>query len=190
MDERIIVVCALAVLLVFPLFFGFDIVFFGSDKSVFFTVKLFGITISKGKLILSEDKKGLKPYKKGKFKKTIEWKKFFTVNTAIKPFSDYTVASVKTNFLIGDGINSVMPFMITFFWKFVSEYLEWFFSFNKPYLKIQNRTFIEKNSETFDFNIKITVLFNILMLLIGAIKILAEKIIYGTKRGKQNKQSC
>ena len=190
MEQTVIIIVSSVILLIFPLFLGLKFRLNGSEKSAYYSIKLFGITVSKGRLVLSDEKDGIKVFKKGKLSKTIYWRQFFTYNSAIKPFSDYSVTSVKTCLMLGDKDSIITPFIVLNILSFISEFFMWFFALNKPYLKIDNSFFVLEQKDVFDFKINIKILFNVLMVLLSVIKIVMEKIINGSKNRKQNKQSC
>ena len=190
MEQTVIIIVAAVILLIFPLFLKVTLELNGGEKAAFFTLKLFGINIGKGRLVLSDEKDGVRLYKKGKLVKTIYWRQMFSFNTAIKPFSDYSIISVKTCLTLGREESVMAPIIITNILSFISEFFKWFFALNKPYLKINDSYFIEEKQDVFDLKISIRILFNVLMVLLSIIKIVTEKIANGTKSRKQNKQSC
>ncbi len=176
---------AIYIILIFPIFISMEIYLSKTDKKAYFGIYAFGFirlfggyaqVLKDGFVIhLTDNKAIFIP-----FKKTIGLQKSF------KPLKDYHIIRFYTLTEIGSSGDLTAPLFAGFIFSYLNAFTDWFFRSGKPYLKIKNDLDIYSGEEKFNVYVHSVIVFNLLMIIISIIKIVAEKIIYAFGKSKQN----
>ncbi len=187
--NRVLIFIILVAIIIFPIFMNGFIFLSLENKKAFFSVCLFKtIKILGGYAEIVEG--GIAFHVSEKRAILLPYKSLTGMKKKIKPLKDYHIT--KCNFAVDVGIkeNLLLSSEIAYVVSFFSEIIKWFFSNNKFHLKINNELNVFDGKDIFNFYAKLTVVFNLLMILLSFIKIIAGKIIYAiTARKQQNNQS-
>lgn len=167
-------------ILIFPIFLTVYINFDKSDNVVFVTFRLFNIKI----ITISA-----KLFPKGLFinltrKKTIIVPLTNLINARKKfaPLKDYHFIKFYFELEMGNYEHAPNLLFASLAINSFFNYFQWFLAHNKPYATIENtlKTHLDKN--VFKVKSKLIIVFNLLMILLSLIKILAEKMNYAFKK--------
>ena len=174
-------------ILIFPILLNGNLSFNKNYKVINYNVKLFGfLKVLYGYFEL--DNEGIIVHLTKSKAILITFKDILSLRKKIKPLKDYHLFKFNSKLEIGAYGND---YFIEFasFYTFLTEMLGNIFSVKKPYFEVNSNVIIYEDSDVIKYSCKANLVFNLLMVVISAIKIIVEKIIYAIKnRTKQNKQ--
>lgn len=167
-------------ILIFPIFFGANIRFNLEEKRIFAVIKLFGVKVFTFYIdILSE---GLIIHLTKKYAVIVPFAKIFDVRKKVEPLKDYHIIRFSSVIEIASEENPLFAYYIAHVLRFFNEFILWFFTCYKPYLKINNITNADYGKNELKINIKFTIVFNLLMVIFSIIKIGVGKLNYAIKK--------
>lgn len=167
-------------ILIFPIFFGANIRFNLEEKRIFAIIKLFGVKVFSFYIdILSE---GLIIHLTKKYAVIVPFAKIFDVRKKVEPLKDYHIIRFSSVIEIASEENPLFAYSIAHVLRFFNEFVLWFFTCYKPYLKINNITNADYGKNELKINIKFTIVFNLLMVIFSIIKIGVGKLNYAIKK--------
>ena len=177
----ILIISAIFFVLIFPIFVSGFAVFGKNDKSLSFGVYLYGaICVFMGKIKKRGGYLFIKhTFSKGKY---IPICKILSFKKTIRPLNDYHIIVLRSLTEAGTGENPFMPVLCANAFNVVNSIAGNVITANKPYLKLKNDLNLFENDSRFNVFIKTVVVFNLLMVLLSVIKILAGKLLYAIKK--------
>lgn len=177
------------IIIIFPIFLNIDIIFSKEAKRVIFLLRIFGfIKIISGYIERIEEGFAIHVSPKKAF--IIAYDKIFGMRNKVKPLRDFHFIKVRSITELGSDKSIVAPLCAGFVFNYINWFLCRYFYVNKPHLDVKNDVNIYEEKNVFNIYFSGTVVFNLFMIILSAIKILTEKIIYAIgKRIKQNKSS-
>ncbi len=188
-NKEVIISVIIFGFIIFPIFFSLKGYFSSEDKKLYYSLYIYGfIKINSGYIELI--KEGIALHLTNKKAIVINYKSLLGFRKNIEPLKDYHVISLKTLTEIGVKDKIFSYSCGAFIFQYIDSFIKWFLYNKKPYLEYDNRLSLFEGEEFIKFFIQTKIVFNILMILISIIKIVMEKIIYASKKRKQNKHSC
>ena len=112
------------------------------------------------------------------------YKKMLELKNTIKPVRDFQIIKINSCIELGKEGDYVIPSSIGFVLNFINCLIGSLITKKKPYLNYKN-SFNIFDKDIFNVYFEASVLFNILVLLIGLAKFILEKIIYVFRGQKQ-----
>jgi hypothetical protein len=85
---------------------------------------------------------------------------------------------LKTVTEIGVSDSAILPTVLSFSLSFIDKIVCWFLYNYKPQLDVDNRFFVFEGENRLEVFFKLCIVLNVLMIIISAIKILTEKVLY------------
>ena len=169
-------VLVIYVSLIFPIFLGVKINLSKERKRLEFCFKIFRIKIICGYAEII--KEGIIIHLTKKFAFIVPFHKIFDMRKKVEPLKDYHF--IKMNYLldIGSQNNATNPVVMAVLVNYFSNHLKWFLNNRKPYVSTENVINVYIDQDRFELPLDATVIFNLLMILLSAIKILVGKISY------------
>ncbi len=184
----LIAIICLYIILIFPIFLSVNTLYYDENKHLYFSINIFGIKIISG---YAEFIKSGIVLHYSKFKaKIFLYKNIFNTKKNVKPLMDYHIIKSNLFFDIGNKDNLVNTTLAVFLLNYFLNKIEWFLINKKPYIEFNHQINLYEETKINNFVSNNTIIFNLLMILISAIKMIMEKIINVIKnRKQQNKQS-
>ena len=165
------------IVLIFPIFLNLNFHYSMDAKKLFYQIKLFGfIKILGGYAQLIEE--GVVIHLTKNKAIILPFSKIFDVRKKVEPLKDYHFIKLKTVTEIGVSDSAILPTVLSFSLSFIDKIVCWFLYNFKSQLDVDNRFFVFEGVDRLEIFCKLDVVFNILMIIISAIKILTEKVIY------------
>lgn len=177
----ILIVSAIFFALIFPIFVSVFAVFGKNDKSLSFGAYLYGaVCVFAGKIKQRGGYLFIKhTFNKGKY---VPVYKVLSVKKSIKPLNDYHIISLRSLTEAGTGENLFLTVLCANAFNTVNDIAGDVITANKPYLTFRNDLNLIENDMRLNVFIKTVVVFNLLMVLLSFIKILAGKLFYAIKK--------
>jgi len=175
-------------LLTFPIFVNFYGYYATKENKAFFGVDIFGIIkivsgyaqiIKEGICIHINDKKAV----------IIPFQKILGLRKSFKPLKDFHIVRANLIVELSGAVDFFYPLSCIFTINYFVNSFGFYLSNIKPYVKLRSTTTLNLNRDYSDFLLNFTVILNLLMVIISFIKILMEKIIYASRKRKQNQYS-
>lgn len=165
------------IVLIFPIFLNVNFHYSMSDKKMYFQIKVFAFIkvidgyaqlIDEGVVVhLTKNKAIILPFTK-----------IFDVRKKVEPLKDYHFIKLKTVTEIGVSDSAILPTVLSFSLSFIDKIVCWFLYNFKPQLDVDNRFFVFEGENRLEVFFKLCIVLNVLMIIISAIKILTEKVLY------------
>ena len=173
-------------IIIFPIFINGDFHLSQDKLKLFYKIKVFGfITILKG--YAEFIKEGIIIHLTKRKAIILPFENLFEVKRKVEPLKDYHLINFKLNVELGNEENILAPLTTAFIINYIYNYFKWFLHHKKPYFNSDINIFVIDEKNVFEIFLKGTAVFNLLMILISLIKILAGKLINAFKqRIKQN----
>ena len=112
----------------------------------------------------------------------IPFNSIFDARTKFKPLKDYHIIKFSSFLFLGCERGVMEKTQFGFIYNYIVNNVEWFFYHKKPYLSIKNNVAIVEGNNNVICELKATLVFNILMIIISLIKISMEKLIYAISK--------
>ena len=171
--------------MIFPISLKGNLYFNNEEKRINYTIKIYGIfKILYGYFEL--DKDGVIIHLTKRKAILIKYSDILSIRKKFKPLKDYHLLKFNSRLDVGNLENELSIGLISLY-GFINQILGEIFSMVKPYFNFNNTINIYENSNVLNYKCSAILVFNLLMILISALKIFVEKIIYAIKiRTKQN----
>ena len=180
----LILVIALYILLIFPIYLNGYLYFSLDVKKLFFSIKLFkAIKLFSGYAELR--KEGIFIHLTRKKAILIPYSSLTSMKKKVKPLKDYHIIKWEFEADLGMENNTLFALETAFFINYFTSFINWLTSNIKPYLIIKNNVNVYDSKNVLRLYFYGTVLLNSLMILLSLVKILLEKIIYALSNGKE-----
>ena len=174
-------------LLIFPILLNGNLSFNNIENRINYSIKLFGVfKIIYGYFELDEE--GIIVHLTKSKAILIKFTDILSIRKKFKPLKDYHLLKFNSTLDIDVSGYELNIAFITFYSFFV-QILGEIFNISKPYFNLNNTINIYENSNVLNYKCNANLVFNLLMIIISALKIIVEKIIYAiNNRTQQNKQ--
>ena len=180
----LILVIALFIFLIFPIYLNGYFYFSLDVKKLFFSIKIFKvIKILSGYAELKND--GVFIHLTRKKAIFIPYSNITSMNKKVKPLKDYHIIKWELEADLGFDANTLLALETAFIVNYITSFINWITSNMKPYLIIKNNVNVYEAQNVFRMYFYGTVLLNLLMIILSLIKIVLEKIIYALSARKQ-----
>ncbi len=158
-------------------------------KRLFFRIKLYSfLPVFSGSIeIKNKNIKLLLPFN---IQVKIPFKRLFNVRKTFYSLQDYHIKDI--TFVIETGSDNclIVPSVFSFVFSYIYTIINKILLTNKPYLQLKSGIFLYEKEEKFNFYLKLSLYFNLFMVILTFVKIIMEKILNGLRKTRQqNKQS-
>lgn len=180
------IIIATLIIIIFPIFLNVKIVF--DDSNVLrYKINLFSIfNIFGGNVELLED--GIIIHLTKSKAILIKYSELIDLRKKFEPIKDFHLVQFITDIEMGaEDILDAFG-IISFSYLLISSIIKCIVNTFKPYLEMKTNIKISESKDIFGIKVRITLIFNLLIVIISAIKILMEKIIYAIKNTRQQSE--
>ncbi len=166
--------------LIFPIFLSVNCNYLEENKTLYFKFKLFKIRIFYGAIRVISQGVAIQIYRKRTI--IVPFNKLVSVREKVEPLKDYHFIKFTSDIEIGNQENPLSAILIACSVNTFYNYLHWYLSCIKPYVKINNNVKVHTDKNVLKLKFNLTVIFNLLMIVLSLIKILVGKLNYAIKK--------
>lgn len=180
------IIIATLIIIIFPIFLNVKLVF--DDSNVLrYKIKLFSIfRIFGGNVELLED--GIIIHLTKSKAILIKYSELIDLRKKFEPIKDFHLVQFITDIEMGAEDILDASGIISFSYLLISSIIKCIVNTFKPYVEMKTNIKINESKDIFGIKVRITLIFNLLIVIISAIKILMEKIIYAIKNTRQQSE--
>ncbi len=180
------IIIATLIIIIFPIFLNVKIVF--DDSNVLrYKINLFSIfKIFGGNVELLED--GIIIHLTKSKAILIKYSELIDLRKKFEPIKDFHLVQFITDIEMGAEDILDASGIISFSYLLISSIIKCIVNTFKPYVEMKTNIKISESKDIFGIKVRITLIFNLLIVIISAIKILMEKIIYAIKNTRQQSE--